>query len=124
MIYSKKSAGHIISLGNRDCLMCIAIIIIVSILSSRLCLAVEQAEEISDRLVQLLKSSDFKGGLIVHVGCGDGRNTLALRTSDNWLVQGLDPNPQDVQKARSLIQAAGLCGAVTVDRWEGPLLPA
>ena len=123
MIYSKKSAGHIIGLGNGGYLMRIAIFIIVSILSSHLCLAAEQAEEISDRLVQLLKSSDFKGGLIVHVGCGDGRNTLTLLTSDNWLVQGLDPNPQDVQKARSLIQTAGLCGAVTFETWEGPLLP-
>jgi hypothetical protein len=38
---------------------------------------------------EILKASGIRGGLIVHLGCGDGKQTAALRAKDSYLVQGL-----------------------------------
>ena len=73
--------------------------------------------------VELLRESGVKGGLVVHLGCGDGRLTLALRANDSYLVQGLDAEAANVEKARATIFAAGLYGPVTVDRLAGSKLP-
>jgi len=43
----------------------------------------------------------IKGGLVVHIGCGDGRQTAALWTGDAFLVHGLDTKPADIAKARA-----------------------
>jgi len=47
---------------------------------------------------QILGTAGVKGGLIVHVGCGDGKLTAALRASDSFLVHGLDRDVEAVQK--------------------------
>ncbi|MHC4170593.1 MAG: hypothetical protein ACYSWQ_26950, partial [Planctomycetota bacterium] len=39
---------------------------------------------------QILDDTAVKGGLIVHVGCGDGKLTAALRANDRYVVHGLD----------------------------------
>ena len=39
---------------------------------------------------QILAATGVRGGLVVHVGCGDGTLTAALRASDSYLVHGLD----------------------------------
>lgn len=39
----------------------------------------------------ILDATGVKGGLIVHLGCGDGKLTAALRVNDRYLVHGLDP---------------------------------
>jgi len=72
---------------------------------------------------QILNATGVKGGLIVHVGCGDGRLTVALRASDSYLVHGLDMNAQNVEKARKYIQSLGLYGSVSVSRWTSNHLP-
>ena len=59
----------------------------------------EQAEKI-------LKETGVTGGLVVHVGCGDGRLTAALRTRDSLLVHGLDRDEANIAKARAYLQAA------------------
>ena len=46
------------------------------------------AEKIQAR--QILDATGVHGGLIVHLGCGDGRLTAALRATDAYLVHGLD----------------------------------
>jgi hypothetical protein len=40
--------------------------------------------------VDVLKASGVQGGLVVHVGCGNGKLTAALRTGDSFIVHGLD----------------------------------
>jgi outer membrane protein assembly factor BamB len=72
------------------------------------------------RAKDLLDSSGVKGGLIVHVGCGDGSLTAALRANDGIIVQGLDA---DVSKARQNVEAIGLYGPVSVEKWAGGRLP-
>ena len=72
---------------------------------------------------QILQTSNVKGGLVVHLGCGDGKLTAALRANDSYLVHGLDADAANVGKARTHIQSLGLCGKVAVERWTGDRLP-
>src|SRR6185437_717324 len=62
----------------------------------------------------------IKGGVIVHLGCGDGKLTAALRVNDSYIVQGLDA---DVTRARQNIQSLGIYGPVSVEKWAGDRLP-
>ena len=71
----------------------------------------------------ILTASGIQGGLIVHIGCGDGRLTAALRADESYLVHGLDTSAENVQKARKHVQAIGLYGDVSVDRFDGKRLP-
>ena len=70
-----------------------------------------------------LKEAGITGGLVVHLGCGGGETTAALRISDAFTVHGLDRNPPNVHKARRHIQSKGLYGPVSVDHLRGKGLP-
>jgi len=72
---------------------------------------------------KILDATDFKGGLIVHVGCGDGKLTAALLVSDKCLVHGLDTRAENVVAAREYIRSRGLYGPVSVDGFTGMELP-
>ncbi|MBM3749046.1 MAG: class I SAM-dependent methyltransferase, partial [Acidobacteria bacterium] len=65
---------------------------------------------------QALEASGVRGGLVVHLGCGDGRLTAALagqgRPAHNCLVQGLDTDAASVEKAREHIRSLGIYGPV------------
>ncbi|MFW6164482.1 MAG: PQQ-binding-like beta-propeller repeat protein, partial [Planctomycetota bacterium] len=71
----------------------------------------------------ILDAAGVTGGLIVHIGCGDGRLTAGLRANDGCVVHGLDPDAADIAKASQHIQAKGLYGPVSVEHWQGPRLP-
>ena len=72
---------------------------------------------------QILDAAGVKGGLVVHIGCGEGRLTAALRATDSYLVHGLDPDPANIERAREHIRSLGLYGKVSVDRCSGERLP-
>ena len=72
---------------------------------------------------EVLDHSGISGGLIVHVGCGDGELTAELGEGEGFLVHGLDRDPEDVARARELIDSKGLYGRVSVDVWDGERLP-
>jgi outer membrane protein assembly factor BamB len=61
-----------------------------------------------------------KGGLVVHVYCGDGKRTAELHANGRFVVHGLD---SDVSAARKYIQSLGLYGKVSVAPWTGERLP-
>ena len=63
------------------------------------------------------------GGLVVHLGCGNGRLTAALRKDESYVVHGLDADPSRVDEARSHIRSLGLYGPVSAERWDGSVLP-
>ncbi|MBT3201460.1 MAG: PQQ-binding-like beta-propeller repeat protein [Phycisphaerales bacterium] len=65
----------------------------------------------------------ISGGVVVHVGCGDGKFTAALHTSDRLLVCGLDTDGASVAKAQMHIDSLGLYGKVTAERYDGKNLP-
>lgn len=71
----------------------------------------------------LLNESGVTGGLVVHVGCGDGTLTAALRANDRYIVHGLAATQPSVEKARRHIHAAGFYGSVSVTLFEGARLP-
>ena len=73
--------------------------------------------------VDVLAATGIQGGLIVHLGCGEGRLTAELRASDRYLVHGLDADPANVDAARQHLASRGLLGPVSVDGLSGPNLP-
>ncbi|NQT53305.1 PQQ-binding-like beta-propeller repeat protein [bacterium] len=72
---------------------------------------------------RMLKATGVQGGLVVHLGCGDGKLTAALRASESFLVHGLDSDAANVQRARTTIREAGLYGPVSVATFGGKRLP-
>lgn len=72
---------------------------------------------------RILDRTGVKGGLVIHIGCGDGRLTAALHASDSYLVQGLDPDIGNVERARGFVASRGLYGPVTVRLWNADFLP-
>jgi 2-polyprenyl-3-methyl-5-hydroxy-6-metoxy-1,4-benzoquinol methylase len=73
----------------------------------------------TDSAQELLEASGVRGGLVVHLGCGDGQLTAALHASDSYLVQGLDTDPAQVAKAREHLLSSGLYGQVSVRTFDG-----
>ncbi|MGQ9574604.1 MAG: outer membrane protein assembly factor BamB family protein [Thermoguttaceae bacterium] len=72
---------------------------------------------------EILAQTGVQGGLVVHVGCGDGKLTAALHRSDSFLVHGLGaPGPQ-IEQARAHIRSLGLYGKVWVEPWSAERLP-
>jgi len=82
----------------------------------------QQAPELQ-QAQQILNTAGVKGGLVVHLGCGDGRLTAALRAGPRFLVHGLDIDPAAVAQARQNIRRLGLYGPVSVDSFDGRHLP-
>lgn len=78
---------------------------------------------LTGQAAQILDASGVKGGLIVHIGCGNGKLTAALRANDSYLVHGLDVDARNVEKAREHIQSLNLYGKVSVEQWRGNRLP-
>ncbi len=72
---------------------------------------------------EMVGAAGVKGGLIVHVGCGDGKLTAALRVNDRCLVHGLDARAENVAAAREHIRSLGIYGAVSVEGFGGRRLP-
>ncbi len=80
-------------------------------------------ERYSREAGRIIEETGVPGGLIVHLGCEDGKLTAALLVSDRYVVHGLAKDDESLQKARDHIQKQGLYGVVTVDRWDGERLP-
>ncbi len=77
----------------------------------------------ADDARQILAASGTKGGLIVHLGCGDGKITAALRAADATIVQGLDTSAEKVKEARANIAEAGFYGEVAAREFDGKVVP-
>ena len=86
-------------------------------------LALAAADDSAIEANRLLANSGIKGGLVVHLGCGDGKLTAALRVNGSFIVQGLDADTKSIAAARQHIQSLGLYGTVSVEKWAGDRLP-
>lgn len=71
----------------------------------------------------ILEATGVKGGLIVHLGCGDGELTAELCANASYIVQGLDRDAENVTKAREHIASRKLYGKVSINRLVGDGLP-
>jgi len=83
--------------------------------------AAETSEAATAR--QILELTGVRGGLIIHLGCGDGRLTAALRADERYLVHGLDTDADNVRAARQYIERLGVYGKVSVAEFDGKRLP-
>ena len=83
----------------------------------------EQPPSAEALAARILDDSGVRGGLIVHVGSGDGRLTAALDRGEAYRVQGWDRDAEQVAAARVRLQAAGRYGPVSIDRLSGDSLP-
>jgi len=90
--------------------------------SCTLPLAADQSSRREQEAKRIIEATGVKGGLIVHVGCADGKLTAALRTNGSYLVHGVDTNPKNVKRARAHIQSMSLYGRVSVDTFDGKRL--
>ena len=72
---------------------------------------------------KILADSGVKGGIVVQLGIGDGSLTAGLRMNDSYQVQGLDTDATRVATAREAIFSKGIYGPVSVDKFDGKLLP-
>ena len=95
----------------------------VLLVSCTLSVVMAKPTDYTQKAKQILDATNVKGGLIVHLGCGDGKLTAALRASESYLVHGLDSDGQAVRGAREHIRKLGVYGPVSVDRFTGIHLP-
>ncbi len=72
---------------------------------------------------EILEAAGVRGGLVVHLGCGDGKLTAALRDNPRYVVHGLDTDADAVASAREHMLSQGLTGRVSVDTFDGRHLP-
>lgn len=82
-----------------------------------------QASSYEHKAKKILSATGVKGGLIVHIGCSDGKLTALLRANDRYLVHGLDKDPDAVDRARRYVRGLGLYGKVSVETLDGQDLP-
>ncbi len=66
----------------------------------------------------IIKESGVRGGLVVHLGSGDGKFTAELRADDRFVVHGLYPRREQTDEARKHIWQLNLYGAVSVRHWD------
>ena len=72
---------------------------------------------------EILEAAGVQGGLIVHIGCGDGKLTAALHPGDGYLVHGLAATADQLAAARRNVRAVGPYGSVSIDRLPADRLP-
>jgi outer membrane protein assembly factor BamB len=84
---------------------------------------VSLAETASETARKILAASGVKGGIVVHLGCGDGKLTAALRANDSYMVQGLGTDAGEVRRAREHVKSLGVYGKVSVDLLRSKGLP-
>jgi len=100
------------------------LLVILLCLAAALVQADTSAESPEKELArQIIEASGVRGGLVVHLGCGDGRLTAALRKDDGYMVQGLDSHADRVHQAREHVQSLGIYGPVSIERFDGARLP-
>ena len=96
---------------------------IVLWISCALSFAMAQPSDHEQRARQILDETGIKGGLIVHIGSGEGRLTAALGEKKCYVVQGLEADAEKVRNARQYVRSLGRYGRVSVGQWDGRRLP-
>lgn len=78
----------------------------------------------SARVEEIVEQTNVRGGVVIHVGCGDGELVAAFgQLGSQYLVHGLERDPAAVRAARVTVRKALPYGSVSVDRLMGQTLP-
>ncbi len=64
----------------------------------------------------LIARSGVPGGLLVHVGCDSGDLTVELGAHSKFIIQGLESDPNQVERARGLLAERDLHGRVLIQQ--------
>ncbi len=72
---------------------------------------------------RVISETGVRGGLIVHLGCGDGQLIGQLATRSGYLAHGLDRSDENIQAARKTLREQHLQGVASVARLTEPALP-
>jgi outer membrane protein assembly factor BamB len=72
---------------------------------------------------EIIDATGIQGGIVVHIGCGNGKLTAALRINDSYTVHGLETDPARFANARNYIKEKGIYGPVSVEQYSGSVLP-
>lgn len=67
--------------------------------------------------------ADHAGGVLVHVGCGNGSLLRRFGTNEAFYAVGLDTNTANVAVLRETLREEEYGGRVLVDEWNGTDLP-
>ena len=100
-----------------------SIVTLVLMATCMLPVAIAQPAGSGTQAKQILDATGIKGGLIVHIGCGNGRLTAALHTNNGYVVHGLDNDAANVDRARKHADSLGIYGPVSFDIFDGKRLP-
>ena len=113
-------------LAHMSRVLCIAVLSAMMLLGFLECASAAEArgQDAAAALAQQIREAGgIQGGLIVHLGCGDGKLTAALGAGPSFLVHGLDVDAKNVAAAREHIRRSGLYGRVSADTFDGTRLP-
>ena len=98
--------------------------LLVCCLACSICIGAEAPDaDRVDLASHILADTGVQGGLVVHLGCGDGRLTAELLANDRFRVHGLDTDEDNVTAARDHVCRRKLSARVWVDRLAGDRLP-
>ena len=91
-------------------LLCVSAMVLTSgtIVEPRLC----PAAQVDDVARSLLRDNGVPGGLVVHLGCGDGRLTAAFRAAEQYVVHGLDAS--STREAGGFLRFGGIVESESV----------
>ncbi|MHC4700614.1 MAG: outer membrane protein assembly factor BamB family protein [Planctomycetota bacterium] len=81
------------------------------------------AADVRQEAEEILEATGIRGGLVVHLNCGDGKLTAALGAHERLVVHGLVKTSEGVAQARAHIKSHGPYGRVSVAEHAGRELP-
>ena len=72
---------------------------------------------------EVLDTTGVQGGVVVDLGCRDGKLAAALGIDERYLVHALDADADNVRAAREHVRSRGLYGRVSIEHWTANTLP-
>ena len=70
--------------------------------------------EVAENAEEIIRKTGIKGGLVVHIGCGNAELTASLKQNDRFFVQGIDTDKNKIEAARRQLLSKGLYGDVSL----------
>ncbi len=71
----------------------------------------------------IVEPNGLRGGIVVHLNCGEGKTTAEMTSGNDCLIHGLDKDAGKISKAREYLRSKNLYGRVSVARYDGKSLP-
>ena len=95
--------------------------VILFVLATQSCAENMDRQTISAQ--EMVKASGLEGGLVVHLGNGDGVATADFFANDRYVVHGLYGTRRNVDEVRERIRQSKLYGKVSIQHWDQNYLP-